>query len=59
MKPWAKWLINRNMRWVLYAMGAMAVPVVLALDLWAAGVESFHDICDEFKNLSKYKREPK
>ena len=33
MRPWAKWLINHRMRWLLYVLCILALPVYIAREL--------------------------
>ncbi len=48
MRPWAKWMINHNLRWLLYGLCALMLPVYLA----ALSREAWNEMRSEMRGIA-------
>jgi hypothetical protein len=57
MKNWAKWLIDHNLRWVLYVVACLIqFPIYLAENIVQGIIKAFHDTLHDINSI---KNEPK
>ena len=68
MKPWAKWMINQNLRYLLLLLwGLINLTIVIPITVLIAFLEGVHsfftclykDIKYEFTEIMNYKKETK
>lgn len=56
MRNWAKWLVNHNLRWVLYVFHAILFPVYIVVYMVQVIPEAVRDYKMDFRDI---KNEPK
>jgi len=63
MKPWAKWMINHNLRYVLFFLGLLSLFVVVPIAMLGGAFvffpELYRDIKAEFKTMMNYPKDTK
>jgi len=59
MKPWAKWMINHNLRYMVLFCGLLSLFVVVPIALFDCVYFLSRDIKAEFKAMMSYPKETK
>lgn len=58
MRNWAKWLVNHNLRWVLYLLVILIqFPMILAIKIVESIPESINEIKHDFRAIAREPRD--
>ena len=53
LRPWARWLVDHRLGFILLAMVYLSLPVYLVCSMLEAGLEGFNDWKYEIKCIKK------
>jgi len=56
MKPWAQWLVNHNMKYVIFLVAFLLLPIYVAAGLYEGGSVMAGWFMDDLKAIARQRK---